>query len=308
VKVILFIILTLTTVRFSFSQKAPLQSQYMFNSVALNPAFTGNEGVFSIVGSYRSQWVGFPGAPQTEFLTAHAPLKDLKSAFGLQLYADKIGAEKNNGVFGSYSYNLKLNNSSHLVFGVAGGVNFYTSYENTLISTNNNDDLINKNVINYVSPDFSFGMHYYTKKLFLNISLPNFLSQNYQNNNVRVVNDFKRYNLLFGGGYLINFKNSKIELKPSFLLRYHYQNPLQFDINLMAKVHDRFSFGFSYRYIESIIVLFKVGITEQLSLMYSFGTPLTSLNKATYGSHEISLKYNFLFKKSNVRNPRFLGW
>lgn len=83
----------------------------MFNSVALNPAFTGNEGVFSIIGSFRSQWVGFPGAPQTEFLTAHAPLKDLKSAFGLQLYADKIGVEKNNGVFGSYSYKLKLNSS-----------------------------------------------------------------------------------------------------------------------------------------------------------------------------------------------------
>jgi len=308
VKVVLIFILILFGIKVSFSQKAPLQSQYMFNSVALNPAFTGNEGVFSIVGSYRSQWVGFSGAPQTEFLTAHAPLKDLKSAFGLQLYADKIGAEKNNGVFGSYSYNLKLNQFSHLVFGVAAGLNFYTSYENTLISTDKNDNLINKNVINYTSPDFSFGLHYFTNKLFLNLSIPNFLSQNYKNNKIRVVNDFNRYNLLLGGGYLIKFKNSKFELKPSLLFRYHYNNPLQFDINLMAKVHERFSFGFSYRYIESIIVLFKVGITEQLSFMYSFGTPLTSLNKVTYGSHEMSLKYNFLFKKSNVSNPRFLGW
>jgi len=308
VKVGIICILIVFSVKVSFSQKAPLQSQYMFNSVALNPAFTGNEGVFSIIGSFRSQWVGFPGAPQTEFLTAHAPLKDLKSAFGLQLYADKIGVEKNNGVFGSYSYKLKLNSSSNLVFGVAGGLNFYNSYENKLISTDNNDNLINNNVINYISPDFSFGMHYFTKKLFINLSIPNFLSQNYENNNIRVVNDFNRYNLLFGGGYLIKFKNSKVELKPSFLLRYHYQNPLQFDINLMAKVHKNFSVGFSYRYIESLLVLFKVRITDQLSFMYSFGTPLTTLNKATYGSHEISLKYNFLFKKSNVASPRFLGW
>jgi type IX secretion system PorP/SprF family membrane protein len=112
----------------------------------------------------------------------------------------------------------------------------------------------------------------------------------------------------FGGGYLIKFKNSKIELKPSFLLRYHYQNPLQLDINLMANVHKNFSFGFSYRFKESIIALFKVKITDQLSFMYSFGMPLTTINKVSYGSHEISLKYNFLFKKSNVANPRFLGW
>ncbi len=291
-----------------FSQKAPLQSQYFFNSVALNPAFTGNEQAFSIVGSYRAQWVGFSGAPQTEFLTAHAPLKDLKSAFGIQLYGDQIGAEKNNGIFGSYSYNLKFNKNSHLVFGVAGGVNFYTSYENTLISTDDNDNLINKSTINYISPDFSYGMHYYTKKLFLTLSLPNFLSQSYQNNKIRVVNDFKKYNLLFGGGYLIKFNRSKIELKPSILFRYHYKNPLQFDVNLMAKFHKNFSFGVSYRYIESVLILLKIGVTEQLSFMYSFGTPLTTLNKATYGSHEISLKYNFLYKKSNVSNPRFLGW
>jgi type IX secretion system PorP/SprF family membrane protein len=308
VKVSFITILILLSVKTSFSQKAPLQSQYMFNSVALNPAFTGNEGVFSIIGSYRSQWVGFPGAPQTEFLTAHAPLKDLKSAFGLQVYADKIGAENNNGVFGSYSYKLKLNRSSNLVFGIAGGVNFYTSYENSLISTDNNDDIINNNVINYTAPDFSFGMHYFTKRLFINLSIPNFLSQNYENNKIRLVNDFNRYNLLLGGGYLITFKNSKVELKPSFLLRYHYQNPIQFDINLMAKVHKNFSFGFSYRYIESIILLLKVKITNQLSFMYSYGMPLTTINKVSYGSHEISLKYNFLFKKSNVANPRFLGW
>ncbi len=292
----------------TFSQKAPLQSQYVFNSVALNPAFTGSEGVFSIVGSYRSQWVGFPGAPQTEFLTAHAPLKDLKSAFGLQMYGDQIGVEKNNGIFGSYSYKLKLNKSSNLVFGIAGGVNFYTSYENTLLSKDNNDDLINKNVVNFTSPDFSYGMHYYTKKMFVSLSLPNFLTNSYLNNKIRAVNDFKKYNVLLGGGYLFQFKNSNIELKPSVLFRYHFNNPLQFDVNLMAKFHKRFSFGISYRYIESIIGLMKIGITEQLSFMYSFGTPLTSLNKVTYGSHEISLKYNFLFKKSNVENPRFLGW
>jgi len=308
VKVKFLIISLILLTKVTFSQKAPLQSQYVFNSIALNPAFTGSEGVFSIVGSFRSQWVGFPGAPQTEFLTAHAPLKDLKSAFGLQMYGDQIGIEKNNGIFGSYSYKLKLNKSSNLVFGIAGGVNFYTSYENTLLSKDDNDNLINKNVVNFKSPDFSYGMHYYTKKIFVSLSLPNFLSNSFQNNKIRVVNDFKKYNVLLGGGYLIQFKNSKIELKPSVMFRYHFNNPVQFDINLMAKFHKRFSFGISYRYIESLIGLMKIGITEQLSFLYSFGTPLTSLNKVTYGSHEISLKYNFLFKKSNVENPRFLGW
>ena len=57
-----------------------------------------------------------------------------------------------------------------------------------------------------------------------------------------------------------------------------------------------------------IITLIKFGITSQFQFMYSFGIPISSLNKVSLGSHEFTLKYNFIFKKPNVANPRFLGW
>ena len=231
---------------YAYGQKAPLQSQYMFNPVALNPAFTGYENAFSIVGSYRAQWLSFPGAPQTMFVTAHTPLKKYKSSIGLQFFGDKIGIQHNNGVFGSYSYRLKLKNKSRLVLGLAAGINFYTSYENTLLSNDDNDNSINQNIVNFTSPDFSFGMHYFTKKYFISFSVPTFLNYKYQNNTIRVGNDFKSYNFLLGGGYLIKFNNPQYELKPSLMFRYHFNNPLQFDINIMAKLHQIFSIGFSY--------------------------------------------------------------
>ena len=45
-------------------------SQYMFNTLAFNPAYAGSAEILNATALYRAQWVGFDGAPQTRTLTA----------------------------------------------------------------------------------------------------------------------------------------------------------------------------------------------------------------------------------------------
>lgn len=287
------------------AQHIPLQSQYMFNAVALNPAFTGSEEAFSVVGSYRAQWVGIDGAPTTQSITAHAPLKNTKSAIGLQVYADQIGVDNNTGIFASYAYRMQFTNA-RLSLGLSGGVNFLRSYSSRLQVNDDNDELLVSDSPLGVLPDFSFGAHYNTNKYFVAFSVPMFMTHSYVANAFETTNDFANYNMILGGGASFRLNDGTV-LKPSTLIKYHADAKIQFDINVMAQFNDVISAGISYRTQEAIIGLVEYSATKQLGIMYSFGMPLNSLSQFTYGSHEISLKYSFLYKSTMI-GPRFMEW
>lgn len=287
------------------AQHVPLQSQYMFNTIALNPAFTGSENSFSVVSSFRAQWIGFPGAPMTESITAHAPLKDMKSSVGVQVFADQIGVTSNTGIFGSYSYRAKFENST-MVFGASAGINFIKSYFSKLKGNDEFDATIMNDTPLGVLPDFSFGMHYFGKRWFVSMSAPMFLTHQYEDGKFKLRNNMRNYNIMLGGGYLFNLKND-MKLRPSVLLKYKADSRLQLDMNLMMVVNNYFETGISFRTQEALVALFKISPNDQLSFMYSFGLPISPIIRHSYGSHEISLKYNFMYK-TPITSPRFLGF
>ncbi len=58
-----------------FSQQLPQFTQYMFNTISINPAYAGSRETLSLVGLHRSQWAGLDGAPTTQTLSIHSPLE-----------------------------------------------------------------------------------------------------------------------------------------------------------------------------------------------------------------------------------------
>ena len=298
--IILFFVCTKT-----FAQHTPLLNQYMFNGVALNPAYTGSEEAFSMVATLRAQWIGFPGAPTTQAITMHAPFKKSNSAIGLQVFADQIGIDRNTGIFGSYAYRIRFKEST-LSFGIAGGINLIKTYYSRLDVVDLQDQLLVNDTPLGILPDFSFGMHYYSQKYFLSFSIPLFLKHDYDGVNFKMSNDFKNYTMMLGGGYVFKLKNG-MEIKPSVLTKYRIDNPLQADMNLMVKFSQHFGAGFSYRTNDALIALVNINATKQFAIMYSFGMPISPIFKYNSGSHELSLKYNMLYKTS-MSSPRFLGF
>jgi type IX secretion system PorP/SprF family membrane protein len=287
-------------------QYSPIQSQYMFNPVALNPAFTGAENALSVVGSFRAQWIGFPGAPKTEAFTIHTPIKDKHSSVGIQIFGDQIGVNRNLGIFGLYAYRLKLTEKSTLSLGVSGGVNLVRANYSQLNVATANDELIASDSPLGVLPEFSVGAHYYTDKYFVSLSAPMFLSHEYDGTKYRISNDFNNYNIILGGGFEANLYN-KMVLKPSVLFKFRANNRIQADFNAILGLNEHFDIGLSYRTEEAILVLFQARINKQFSVMYSFGFPISQLRRYSSGSHELSVKYNFLYKTKST-SPRYVGW
>ena len=62
----------------TFAQQDPQYSQYMFNQMAINPAYAGSKEAISASAFIRSQWTGIDGAPKTETFSIHGPLKKKK--------------------------------------------------------------------------------------------------------------------------------------------------------------------------------------------------------------------------------------
>ncbi|HRH36728.1 MAG TPA: type IX secretion system membrane protein PorP/SprF, partial [Flavobacteriales bacterium] len=108
-----------------YAQQDPLFSQYMFNTLAVNPAYAGSADVFTVMALSRHQWVGFNGAPATQTILAHTPLPKEKMALGFSVLNDKIGPTKQTGVYFDYAYRIRISEGSRLAFGLKGGANIY---------------------------------------------------------------------------------------------------------------------------------------------------------------------------------------
>ena len=56
------------------AQQDPQYTQYMYNTMSVNPAYAGSRGHGVITAIGRAQWVGFDGAPETQNLSYDTPL------------------------------------------------------------------------------------------------------------------------------------------------------------------------------------------------------------------------------------------
>ena len=106
----------------AFAQQDAQYTQYMYNTLVINPAYSGSRGVMSIAALHRSQWVGIDGAPTTQTLNVHAPVKNRLGA-GLSIVNDEIGNGTSQETYfdGSLSYTIPTSNEGKLSFGIKAG-------------------------------------------------------------------------------------------------------------------------------------------------------------------------------------------
>jgi type IX secretion system PorP/SprF family membrane protein len=285
------------------AQFSPVTSQYMFNGLVINPAYAGAMDAFVISGSHRAQWTGMPGAPQTQNFSVHGPLRKKKVAIGLMFFRDKIGVTSQNGVYAQYAYRVRMRKSS-LAFGLSAGASFVRSAWNEVATTTQNDPSFTQAPMGYVLPNASFGMYFNNPHFFAGLSLPFFLQhpQLTAGGLQQVRNDISQYNPhLLAGGYIDAGPN--LVLKPSVLVKSRLDDYIQADLNFMAMLYNRVGLGFSYRTSDAWVFPVQYNVNDQLTLSYAYDMGISALRTYHNGSHEIFIRYCFLYKK-NVASSR----
>ena len=281
---------TLILVNYLHGQQEGLYTQYMFNGLAINPAYAGSHDALSLTFLGRSQSVGIEGAPNTMTFSAHSPFKNERVALGLQLFRDKFGVTDQKSALVSYAYRLTVHNGK-IAFGLQAGINNYRVEYSKLLVNQPGDPNFNGD-INTSDPSFGAGVYYTTASFFLGLSMPQML------NATGSIEEITKSNpIIFTGGYIF-FINEWLKFKPNILFRVVNNRPVELNLNGSILLDDVVWLGISYRPNNSLSGLLEVQLTDQIRLGYAYDATLNELSAADSGSHEIMLNYVFRFSIS----------
>lgn len=282
------------------AQQDAMFSQYMFNMLTLNPAYAGSRDVLSTTAMRRWQWVNIDGAPRTTFFSADMPIANKKIGLGLLAYNDKIGATNTNAVYLNYAYRIRLRKGT-LALGLNAGFAQYKADFLSLTATDNGDPIGMQNV-NKFMPNFGFGAYYSTDRFYVGISTPHLMNNRLSRESTSQA--IQRRHFFAMTGVVIPL-SLFIKVKPSVLVKYVEGAPLQLDGNVNFWFDDRISLGASYRTGDAIVGMLEVQITPQLRIGYAYDASLTRVKKYSSGSHELMVRYEFGFGRSQIISPRY---
>ena len=91
-------------------------TQYMYNTINVNPAYAGSRQSMSIFALHRSQWVGLDGAPVTNTASINTPINNSRVGLGVSVINDKIGPSDENNLAVDFSYNIDTSYKFKLAF------------------------------------------------------------------------------------------------------------------------------------------------------------------------------------------------
>ena len=286
------------------AQYHPQNSQYMFNGLALNPAYAGSQEVLSLATFYRSsQWgKSFEGAPVTYTFSGDFPLRNPQLALGLLVYNDRISILRQTGTYFAYSFRVKTGEKGRLSFGLQAGFDLLREDQTDLFLVHKQDDLFHLEKHNTFMPNVGVGAYYYTPDLFVGLSLPQLLAYS-PNTAGSYKGKLTLSNTKLYGGTTLFSASGDFKVKPSTLLQYTGKGVL-FDLNcniLMLK--DKFEFGLSWRNKNTLVVMAQVRV-QSLWIGYAYDYAI-GIPSAVNTSHEIMLRYDFRIRV-NAAHPLYL--
>ncbi|SIS49363.1 type IX secretion system membrane protein, PorP/SprF family [Zobellia uliginosa] len=291
-----------------YGQQDAQYTQYMYNTISVNPAYAGSRGVFSIAALHRSQWVGLDGAPTTQTLNFHTPVSN-KVGLGLSVVNDEIGNGTNQDTYvdAAFSYTVKTSDEGKLSFGLKAGGHLLSVDFSKLRNYGAESNL--PNIDNKFSPNIGAGVYYHTDHFYAGLSVPNFLQTEHFDNSNTDSSSFlaeERMNLYFITGYVFDV-NQRWKFKPAALVKAVKGAPLQIDLSANFLFNDKFSLGAAYRWDAALSALFGFQLSDQFMVGVAYDREVTDLGATRFndGSFEIFLRYEFLNRYKRVITPRF---
>jgi type IX secretion system PorP/SprF family membrane protein len=298
-RILIFVLIL--TASASFAQQDAQFTQYMYNTINVNPAYAGSRGVMSIFGLHRTQWVGLDGAPVTNALSLNTPINNSNIGIGLSAINDRIGPTVENTLSVDVSYTVQTSETYKLSFGVKGTGNFFNLDASKLNPLVDNDpSLVNYNKF---SPNVGAGVYLHSDKSYIGVSVPNFIQSNrYDSDNVAIFKERINYYLIAGHVFDLN---PNIKFKPALLTKLVTGSPLQVDVSGNFMFYEKFVIGAAYRWDAAVSALAGFQITDGLYIGYGYDMETTKLRKYNSGSHEVFLRFELFNNYNKIISPRF---
>jgi type IX secretion system PorP/SprF family membrane protein len=313
-----------------FAQQDPMVTKYMFNSLAFNPGYAGANDHLTMGVLHRSQWVGLKGAPTTDWVFAHSPLKNERVGVGFELSNDQIGPVGSSEVFASYAYRIPMGKFRLAIGLQAGAVNW--RFDRSKVSLVEITDQAFDIKPSRILPNFGAGVYLSSKRFYTGFGCPKLVEYDLRNinNPTTAINarSYRHYFATIGAAFPLGSEN--LIFKPSALVKSVswlssarkekvYQNvgaPTEANIDLSFLIQNQFWIGSSFRTslekfsnnrssFDSVDFWASYNMSNGFRIGAAYDYSLTKIQTVSSGSFELMLGYEFDYHTKKVVTPRY---
>lgn len=289
--ILIFCMMTVSAV----AQQIPQYTQFLFNHFGINPAVAGTHSCIDMRLGYRTQWVGFEGAPKTSFANLHARIPKGRKrgsiyrfhAVGINVYSDGIGPASKTHVSLAYALNMKAGSKHRMAFGIFAGFDQYRFNASKVTVFTSPDAAIDGSKAVFIVPDISPGFLYYSenRSSYISFTMPQLLK-----NKIKVFPDtrFTHHYILMAGKKWVS-RGSDLALTPSVALKFAPWAPLAIDVNVLFDFTQNVQFGATWRNTDAVALMAKVNFLKYFSFGYAFDFTTSKIRLASSNTHEIIL-------------------
>lgn len=285
----------------AMAQQDPIYSQYMLNPLVINPAYAGLSNNLNLNGSYRIQWVGLEGQPNTFNLNGSTSLVDNKVGVGFMFSHDQIGNTKNTEFNASFAYKLDLGHDRTLSFGMQAGLLNYR-IDNSDLNIFDEDDAAFMNNERGTKLNIGAGLILKGQDFLIGLSVPRLLPTTFKAGQ----SEFELYNqhyYLFGA--YVFYLNEQMKFKPTALVRAVKGAPASVDVGANFIFNSIHTAGVFTRNFKTYGILLQTLYREKFRFGYVFELPTNKSVGTNFTTHEISLGVRlsvFTFHDTTIGN------
>ncbi|CAA9200439.1 membrane protein [Flavobacterium collinsii] len=310
----------------SYAQQDSQFTQYMYNTVNINPAYAGSRQSMSIFALHRTQWVGLDGAPVTSTFSINTPinqssgrLKDCTTCpeektpsssmgLGLTVINDRIGPSDENNIAIDFSYTIHTSETYKLSFGLKASANLLDIDFRKLNQYDKNDYSFDTNIDSKFSPNIGVGFYLHSDNTYVGLSAPNLLEtkhfDRYASTGANSHVAKENIHLYLIAGHVFDL-SADVKFKPSVLVKGVQGAPLQVDLSGNFLINDKFVTGVAYRWSAAVSAMVGFQASNSWFIGYGYDLEATKLSNYNSGSHEFFLRYELFNKYDRIISPRF---
>ena len=283
---------------FAGAQQLPQFTQYMFNTISVNPAYAGSRETLNVTALHRSQWSGLDGNPETTTFSIHTPLKNEKIGLGLSYIRDDLGFENTNYVYGDFSYTVPLSYNVNLSFGLKGGFTSYSKQDADPVDGA-------ETAITIYQPNFGAGAYVSSNRWYVGLSSPRILNNTVEQG---TFDSLERTNYFAIAGLVIDL-SLDIKFRPSILARAVNGAPATYDATAGFLFYEKFWAGATYRFndLSNFGAYMDYQVTKDIRIGYAYDLLSQEIRGLSSGTHEVILIFEpRLAKKTDLyKSPRY---
>jgi type IX secretion system PorP/SprF family membrane protein len=308
-RIVIVWILFLGMADVAFAQQDAQYTQYMYNTISINPAYAGNRGVLSLTALHRDQWVGLDGAPKSQTFNIHAPVGN-NVGLGFNVINDAIGPMQETSFDIAFSYTVPTSLNGKLSFGLKAGGHLlnidYMGLRQFVPELTAADNIDQK-----FSPNFGAGMYYHSERFYAGLSVPNILETRHfdeasDTNDASSFVSKERASYYLMTGYILDLAPN-LQFKPAVLGKIVNGSPFQLDVSANFLFANKVTLGGAYRWNNAWSALAAFQLSRGVMIGMAYDAETTDLGQASFnkGSFEVLLRFEIFNTANPMRYPRF---